>query len=266
MNLSPGIDFESKLFAKPSAPDLLRTELSSAKYRPSVIAMGTNTDPYQPIEKHFRITRKVLEILQGCNHPVTIVTKSHLITRDIDILADMARKNLTRVGISVTTLDARLARAMEPRAATPAKRLDAIEQLSKAGIPMTVMVAPVIPGLNDPEIEAILKRAKQAGAQSAGYVMLRLPLEICQLFEEWARERIPDRADRIIRLVKDMRQGRTYESEWFVRQRGRGVFADLIAKRFHKAAKRLRLNKPENTLDTSLFRRPALPGQQLELL
>ena len=260
MNLSPGLDFESKLFAKPNAAKLLRAELSRPSYRPAPLAMGTNTDPYQPVERHFRITRSVLEVLRDTNHPVTIVTKSATVLRDIDILAPMAKKGLAKVALSVTTLDAKLARAMEPRASTPDKRLDAIKQLTAAGIPTAVMVAPIIPALTDAELEDILKAAKCAGASAAGYVTLRLPLEIEDLFDEWLDNITPNRADRVRSLIRQMRGGKAYESGWTVRQTGRGPYADLIRTRFTKTSKRLGLNigmnGPGNTLRCDLFTPP----------
>src|ERR1700680_708990 len=199
--LSPGLDFESKLFVKPDAAELLVRELAAPNYSPKVIAMGTNTDPYQPIERKWRVTRKILEVLRDAGHPVAIVTKSGLVARDIDILSDMAKLNLAKVALSVTTLDAKLARVMEPRAATPSLRLATIRKLSDAGIPTAVMVAPIVPAINDSEVERILDAAASAGAQSAGYVMLRMPFEIKDLFREWLREHFPDKLDHVISLV-----------------------------------------------------------------
>ncbi len=266
LGFSPGADFESKIFAKPNAAELLRKELSSPKYVPQVIAIGTNTDPYQPIERKLRIMRSILEVLHEFRHPVGIVTKSALVLRDLDILAPMAEMGLAKVALSVTTLDRKLARTMEPRAATPTKRLDAIRQLSEAGVPAGVMFAPCIPALNDEELENILGEAKHAGALSAGYVLLRLPLEIKDLFREWLEANAPGRAKHVMSLVRQMRGGKDYDSNWHTRMRGAGPYAELIAKRFHLAVKRLGLNKDSRPLDLSQFRRPAVAGEQLALL
>src|SRR3954467_10914657 len=214
LGLSPGLDFESKLYAKPDAPELLEKELAAADYEPRVIAIGTNTDPYQPIERERKIMRGILEVLERAGHPVGIVTKSALVVRDIDILARMAKRNLAKVGISVTTLDPKLARTMEPRASTPSKRLEALKQLSEAGIPTTVMVAPVIPALNDSEIERILDAAAHAGVKEASYVLLRLPLEVRDLFREWLMANYPDRYRHVFTLIRDMRGGRDYDAKW----------------------------------------------------
>ena len=266
LGLSPGLDFESRLFAKPDAAKLLAAELRRPAYSPRPIAMGTNTDPYQPVEARMTITRQVLGVLADFGHPVTIVTKSALVTRDIDILAAMAERGLAKVAISVTTLDRRLARVMEPRAATPERRLAAIASLAQAGIPAGVMVAPIIPGLTCHELEGILERAKQAGAVQAGYVMLRLPLEITTLFQEWLVDRLPDRAGRVMKLVREMRGGRDYDAQWFTRQRGQGPHAVLIARRFRLTAKRLGLNERLADLRCDLFAHPPKPGDQLSLL
>jgi len=265
MGLSPGLDFERRLFAKPKAAELLREELQSRAYVPKVIAIGTNTDPYQPIERDYQITRSVLKVLAEFNHPVAIVTKSHLVTRDIDILAPMARKNLAKVCLSVTTLDAKLARAMEPRASTPLRRLSAIRQLTEAGIPTGIMMAPVIPALNEAEIESVLESCAEAGALSAGYIMLRLPLEVRHLFKDWIEALMPNRASHIMRLVEDTRGGKAYESEWGLRMRGRGAYAKMIKDRFHAASKRLGLNANRLDLDTSQFRSIAEKDGQLRL-
>jgi len=266
LGLSPGLDFESRIFAKPDAAKLLAAELRKPSYAPRPIAMGTNTDPYQPIEARMMITRQVLAVLADFGHPVTIVTKSALVTRDIDILAAMAERGLAKVAISVTTLDRRLARVMEPRAATPERRLAAIASLAQAGIPAGVMVAPIIPGLTCHELEGILERASQAGAIQAGYVMLRLPLEITTLFQEWLVDRLPDRAARVMKLVRDMRGGRDYDAQWFARQRGHGPYAALIARRFRLTAKRLGLNERLTDLRCDLFAHPPRAGDQLSLL
>jgi DNA repair photolyase len=262
---SAGLDFETKLYAKTDAAKLLERELASPRYQPDTIALGTNTDPYQPIERERKITRSILEVLERAGHPVGIVTKSALVVRDIDILARMAQRGLAKVALSVTTLDKRIARAMEPRAATPAKRLEAVRQLSEAGIPTAVMVAPIVPGLTDPEIERILEAAHEAGATGAGYVMLRLPLELKELFREWLATEFPDRAQRVIHLLQSMHGGRDYVSEFGMRQRGRGPYAEQIALRFRLAAKRLGLNRQRHTLRTDLFQPPVLAGQQMRL-
>jgi DNA repair photolyase len=266
LGLSPGADFESKLFAKPNAAELLARELSSPNYVPKVIAMGTNTDPYQPTEKRMRITRSILEVLREFNHPVGIVTKSALILRDLDILAPMAAEGLAKVAVSVTTLDRKLARTMEPRASTPPKRLETIRALTEAGVPTNVMFAPVIPALNDEELENVLTAAKDAGALSAGYVLLRLPLEIKDLFREWLEESFPDRAKHVMSLVRQMRGGKDYDSNWHTRMRGTGPYAALIARRFHIAVKRIGLNRESHPLVLNKFKRPPQLGEQLALL
>ncbi len=266
MGLSPGLDFESKLFAKTNAAELLRAELSAPGYAPRVVALGANTDPYQPIERGYRITRQVLEVLAEFNHPVGIVTKSALVLRDLDILKPMAERGLVKVAMSITTLDAKLARAMEPRAATPAKRLAAVEALAAAGIPTVVMVAPVIPAVNDSEIEAILARAHDAGAREAGYVMLRLPLEVKEIFREWLASEMPDRAARVMSLVKSVRNGKENDATFGRRMTGSGPYAWTIGRRFEMACRRLGLNGTRVKLATGLFRRPPQPGEQLTLI
>lgn len=263
---SPGLDFETKLYAKPNGAALLERELSAKGYRPATIALGSNTDPYQPIERQRLITRSVLEVLARFRHPVGIVTKSSLVTRDIDLLAPMARDGLVKVAISVTTLDRRLARSMEPRASTPMKRVAAIRELAAAGIPTSAMVAPIIPSLNDNEIETILETVKDAGAEGAGYVLLRLPLELKDLFREWLATDHPDRAARVISLMQSMHGGKDYVSQFGLRQRGTGPYADLIATRFRLALKRLGLNERRLALRTDLFRPPDKAGDQLSLL
>jgi len=224
------------------------------------------TDPYQPIERTHLISRRILEVMDRTSHPVGIVTKSALVVRDIDILERLAKRDLVRVALSVTTLDGRVARAMEPRAATPQRRIDAIKQLSDAGIPTTVMSAPIIPGLNDHEIEDILTAGRDAGAESASYVLLRLPLELKLLFREWLHEHFPDRASRVINLLQSMHGGADYRSEFGIRQRGSGPFAELIGQRFRKALKRLHLNERHLRMPTELFRPPVKEGDQLSLL
>lgn len=266
MGLSPGLDFEAKLFAKPDAAKLLERELAKPGYKVRPIAIGTNTDPYQPIEKEWRIMRQLLEVLSACNHPVMIVTKSALVTRDIDILAPMAEKGLAKVGLSVTTLDRKLARLMEPRAATPVKRIEAIRALSGAGIPTTIMVAPVIPALNDHEIERILDSGKAAGADYASYVLLRLPLEVSPLFRDWLLRNYPDRYRHVMSLVRSMRGGKDYDAEFGKRMKGAGPYAWQIGRRFEMAAKRLELNVTKRPLNCDLFVPPLGTGVQLSLL
>jgi len=266
MGLSPGLDFESRLFAKPDAARLLERELAKEGYQPRTIAIGTNTDPYQPIERHWRIMREILEVLEAHNHPVGIVTKSALVLRDINILSRMAAKGLAKVALSVTTLDRRLARTMEPRASTPTRRLEAVRTLNEAGVPASVMIGPVIPGLNDAEIERILESAAAAGAKEAGYVILRLPLEVSPIFKDWLLRHYPDRFRHVMSLVRSMRGGKDYDSEWGKRMRGTGPYAWQIGRRFELAAKRLGLNTERRQLRTDLFRSPNSQGEQLALL
>jgi DNA repair photolyase len=263
--LSPGLDFESRLFSKPDVAEILEAELRKPGYRPATIALGTNTDPYQPIEREKHLTRAVLKVLSAYNHPVGIVTKSALVLRDIDILGPMAARGLAAVTISVTTLDRRLARLMEPRAPTPAKRLAAIEALSAAGIPTGVLAAPMIPALNDMELEGILEAASRAGASGAGYVLLRLPLEIKDLFEDWLRSHFPDRADHVMSLVRDTRNGKAYRAEWGRRMKGSGPYADLLKQRFELARRRFGLDRRHLDLDTARFQPPPRAGDQLSM-
>jgi DNA repair photolyase len=265
LGLSPGIDFESKLFMKPNAPELLERELSAPGYVPKIIAIGTNTDPYQPIERRFKIMRGILEVLERAGHPVGIVTKSTLVLRDLDILARMAERNLVKVAVSVTTLDAKLARTMEPRAPTPPRRLETLRQLVKAGIPATVMVAPVIPALNDAEMERILDAVAAAGVRHAGYVLLRLPLEVRDLFREWLIENYPDRYRHVFKLVRDTRGGKDYDSSFGKRMTGSGPIAWMIGRRFEVACERLGFNKTKVATTTEHFRTPRPPAQQLDL-
>lgn len=263
--LSAGLDFETKLFAKSNAAELLEKELAAPGYRPKTIAIGTNTDPYQPIERERRIMRRVLEVLEAHNHPVAVLTKSALIARDLDILSRMAEKGLAKAALSVTTLDHRLSRAMEPRAAAPQRRLETVRLLAEAGIPTAVMVAPVIPALNDAEIETILMSAAAAGAREAGYILLRLPLEVAPLFRQWLHENMPERAGHVLSLLRDMRGGKDYDASWGERMRGRGPYAWLIGRRFELAAKRFSLNRSKTKLRTDLFSPPAREGEQLRL-
>lgn len=265
MGLSAGLDFESKLFAKPNAAKLLRKELAKPGYEVKSMAMGTNTDPYQHIEKQWRVTREILEVLEETNHPVGIVTKSSLITRDIDILSRMAEKGLARVAISVTSLDRRLSRAMEPRAATPSLRLDTIRQLSDAGIPTSVMVAPVIPALTDHEMERILDAAKANGAMDAGYILLRLPNEVSGLFKEWLLRHYPDKYTHVLSLLRTMRGGKDYDAEFGTRMRGVGPYAWQLGRRFDLASKKLGLASMRMSLRTDRFQPPVLAGTQLSL-
>ena len=261
LDLSPGIDFETRLYAKPDAAALLRAELAKPGYRCDPIALGTNTDPYQPIEREWKVTRSVLEVLAEHEHPFTIVTKSALVERDIDIIAPMAKKRMARVYLSITTLDPALARRMEPRAAAPHRRLQALKTLADAGIPVGVMVAPVIPQLNDRHLEAILEAAAASGARSAGWVLVRLPLEVAPLFREWLGTHYPERAAHVMSLIGQMRGGRDYESAFGTRMRGTGEFAALLGKRFAIASRRLGLDEGREHigLDTSRFRAPVPP-------
>ncbi len=266
MGLSAGLDFEAKLFAKPDAAKLLEKELAKPGYEVRTIAIGTNTDPYQPIEKAHRIMREILEVLDAHNHPVGIVTKSALVMRDIDILQRMAERGLAKVALSITTLDRKLARTMEPRAATPTRRLEALRALNEAGIPVSVLVAPIIPGLNDPEIERILDSAASLGVKEAGYVLLRLPLEVAPIFKDWLLTHYPDRYRHVMSLVRSMRDGKDYDAEWGKRMKGSGPYAWQIGRRFELAAKRLGLNGNKRPLRTDLFEAPEPVGKQLQLL
>ncbi|MCM2394908.1 PA0069 family radical SAM protein [Rhizobium sp. S95] len=266
MGLSAGLDFEARLFAKPDAPRLLERELAKPGYKPRTIAIGTNTDPYQPIEREWRIMRQLLEVLDKANHPVAIVTKSALILRDLDILSSMAERGLAKVAISVTTLDRKMARSMEPRASTPSRRLEAIRGLSEAGIPTGVLVAPVIPALNDHEIERVLDSAKAAGATEAGYVLLRLPYEVSPLFRDWLLQNYPDRYRHVMSLVRSMRGGKDYDAEFGKRMKGAGPYAWQISRRFEMATKRLGMIRRSMHLRDDLFTPPDGSGVQLSLL
>lgn len=267
--LSPGLDFESQLFAKPNAAEVLEKELAKPSYRCRPIMLGSNTDPYQPIERDWRLTRSLLEVMSDCNQPVAITTKSINVIRDLDILQDMAARNLVAVGMSVTTLDRSLARIMEPRASTPQKRLEAISTLTQAGVPVSLMAAPMIPQLNDHELENIMEAAVRHGVRDAAYILLRLPLEIKDLFADWLGEHVPDRAARVMNHIRDTRNGALYDSSFETRMTGTGEYAKLLSRRFSIACKRLDLNKREAgqmPLDTNQFRAPVLPGSQLSLL
>lgn len=265
LGLSPGLDFESRLLVKADAARLLREELSRPGYRCQTIALGTNTDPYQPIEREWCVTRQLLEVLDECNHPVSIVTKSALVERDLELLADMASRRLAEVAISVTTLDRDLARRMEPRAAAPQRRLQTVRRLREAGIPVSVLVAPVVPMLNDAELETVLEAAAAAGATAVAYVLLRLPLEVRDLFYEWLQTHYPLKAARVIARIRDTRGGRDYQAQFGTRMRGQGAVADLIAKRFQIACRRLGLDRAgAQALDIDAFRRPST-GAQMDL-
>ncbi|MBI1179974.1 MAG: PA0069 family radical SAM protein [Alphaproteobacteria bacterium] len=265
LGLSPGLDFESRLYAKFDAPQILERELRRKGYKPAVVALGVNTDCYQPVEREYRITRRVLEVLNAFNHPVSIITKSQLVQRDLDILADMAKRRLVTVAVSITTLDRALARRMEPRAATPSRRLATLEALNGAGVPTTVMTAPLIPGLNDQKLDALLQAARNAGTLRAGYVLLRMPYEIKDLFREWLAEHYPDRAKKVINLIRSTRGGKDYDSSFFTRGKGEGPYAELVAQRFAAACRRLGMNLSRHGYDTDAFAPPPAPGDQLDL-
>ncbi|HEX8541485.1 MAG TPA: PA0069 family radical SAM protein [Pseudomonas sp.] len=263
-DMSPGLDFETKLIAKTNAAAVLEQQLSKPGYKCAPITLGANTDPYQPIEREYKITRAVLEVLLRYRHPVTIITKGSLILRDLDLLAELAKQRLLSVFISLTTLDDELKRILEPRAAAPKARLRAIRVMRDAGIPVGVLCAPMIPMINDMELESLLSEAKAAGALSASYVMLRLPLEVAPLFDEWLQAHYPQRAEHVMSLVRQVRGGEVYDSRFGVRMRGEGPFADLLAQRYSIAIKRLGLNKRENfSLDSEAF---CPPGGQMSLL
>lgn len=265
MGLSPGLDFETRLFAKINAAQLLEAELRHNNYTPDIIALGANTDPYQPIERDYRITRSILEVLDHFNHPVAIVTKSSLITRDLDILSSMAARGLVKVALSITTLDPTLSRLMEPRAATPALRLKTLEMLGSAGIPTTVMVAPVIPGLTDSEIDHILGACANRGVSEAGYILLRMPIEVRDVFITWLETNFPDRAKKVLSLIRATRGGKDNSSVWGERMSGTGHYAWILGRRFQLACARLDLNIERTKLDTQLFCPPPQAGDQLDL-
>lgn len=266
LGLSPGLDFETKLTVKPNIAACLIDDLRAKTYKPAPIALGTATDPYQPIEREYGLTRQVLEVLAAANHPVAITTKSPLVTRDIDILREMAKRRLVRVAISVTTLDRDLARKLEPRAATPDKRLAAIAQLSEAGIPVSIFLSPMIPALNDPEIETLLKAGREAGAIGASMLLIRLPREIKDLFREWLDNHYPDRADRVESLIRQCRDGELYQSGFGTRFKGTGAYAELLRQRFKLTRQRLGYDQSNWDLDLSLFRPPVKAGDQLSFL
>ena len=265
MGLSPGLDFETQLFFKPGAAQLLERELSRPKYVPEIIHIGGNTDPYQPQERKLRVTRQLIEVLSRFRHPFSVITKSSLILRDLDLIAPLAADNLVKVAISITSLDRRLARSMEPRAATPQKRIEAVKRLADAGVPVIVMFAPCIPGLNDHEMEAVLEAAAQAGARGAGYVALRLPMEIKDLFKEWLETDHPDRAAKVMSLVRQMRGGKDYDSQWGKRMKGEGPIAAMMSRRFATAKARLGLAGKLPDLDLTQFRIPPRAGDQMTL-
>ena len=267
LGLSPGLDFETKLFYKDNAVELLRAELSARNYVCKVIALGINTDGWQPLEKQMEVTRSVLKVLAECRHPISIVTKSALIVRDLDLLQDMARDRLVSVMVSITTLDNDVKRALEPRTASPQARLNVLEQLSAAGVPVGVMVAPVIPSLTDHEMEHILEAAKNSGASRAGYTLLRLPHEVKDLFREWLAEHYPDRAQHVMSIINQSRGGKDYQAEFGTRMVGTGVFAQLLKKRFQIAKRRLGLDEADERFDlrTDLFRPPAVNRAQMTL-
>ncbi|HPH65338.1 MAG TPA: PA0069 family radical SAM protein [Kofleriaceae bacterium] len=269
LGLSAGLDFETKITAKPNAANVLRTELAKPKYRCAVIAMGTNTDPYQPTERKMGITRSMLEVLSQCNHPVSIVTKNAGVLADIEILRSLAARNLVCVFLSVTTLDANLAGTLEPRASRPARRLRAIETLAQAGVPVGVLTSPMIPGLNDHELEQLLAAAHKAGARYAGYNLLRLPYEVKDLFEQWLHTHAPARAERVLNLMRETQDGKLYDARFGVRGRGTGPYADLIAERFTVARRKLGMSLERLKLDTTQFTPPISarePTRQLTLL
>ena len=265
LGMSPGLDFETKLIARPEAPEVLRRELAAKNYRTAPIAIGTNTDPYQPIEREYGVTRAILKVLSACNHPVAIVTKGTLIERDIDILGNMARRGLVRVGVSVTTLDAKISRLMEPRVPAPKRRLETIRRLSQARIPVRVMASPMVPALTDTELESILAAGKAAGADHASWIMLRLPREVSPLVQEWLAQHFPDRAERILSRLREMHGGALYDAAWGKRMRGSGPYAEMVEQRFRLAVKRNSLNVIAGALRTDLFRPPILKGAQMSL-
>ena len=265
LGLSPGLDFETRLVARPNAAEVLARELGKPRYKVAPIAIGTNTDPYQPIEKTWEITRSCLEVLAAFNHPVAIVTKGTLVERDLDILVPMAARGLVRVGISLTTLDADLSRRMEPRAPAPGRRLAIIRRLSAAGVPIRLMTSPVVPGLSDHEIEALLAAGREAGADAASWIMLRLPREVSQIWQAWLDEHYPHRAARVMARLREMHGGKDYDARWGRRMRGEGPYAEMVAQRFRAAARRLGLDRQTAALRCDLFAVPGRAGDQLSL-
>ena len=265
LDLSPGLDFETKIVAKHNAAQKLLEELAAPAYRCKPIALGSNTDPYQPLESELKLTRQIIEVLLRHNHPMTIVTKSHLVQRDMDLLTEMSHSNLVQVFVSVTTLDAGLANKLEPRASTPFRRVETIQKLTDAGIPTGLLLAPVIPAVNDTEIEAILETCAEAGINTAGYVLLRLPLEVREIFIDWLEQHMPLRKEHVMSIVRDIRNGKEYESNFHTRMSGSGVFADLIASRFNSVCKKLHVTRQRVSLDCSRFTPPRLPGSQYDL-
>ena len=265
LGLSAGIDFETRLIARPQAAKVLRQELANPKYAVKPVAIGTNTDPYQPIEKKYEITRSCLQVLSDCQHPVAIVTRGVLVERDIDILAPMAKRGLTRVGISVTTLDPELARKMEPRAPSPSRRLEIIRRLADAGIPVRVMASPLIPGLTDHELEAILDAGRKAGACSASWIILRLPREVSELFQDFLAAHHPNKSSRVLGHLRAMHDGELYRADWGRRMRGEGPYAALIEQRFQNAIRRLGLREKVPKLTCDLFQAPMAQSAQMEL-
>ena len=265
VDLSPGLDFETKIFAKTNAAELLKKELGKPGYTCKPIAMGTNTDPYQPTERRLHITRDIIRVLHDCRHPLSIVTKSALVERDLDLLRPMAGQGLVKVFLSITSLRNDLSRRLEPRTASPGRRLQALDALNRAGVPAGVMFAPVIPVINDAEMEAVLERAAAAGAAMAGYVILRLPNEVKQLFREWLETHEPGKTEHVFSIIRDLRSGQENDPEYFTRMRGKGVYADLIRNRFQKACRRFGFNNEQAELNTKLFTPPVTAGRQQSL-
>ena len=264
-DLSPGLDFESKLFAKPNAADLLRRTFAKPNYQPASLAIGTNTDPYQPIERDYRITRQILEVMLETQHPVVITTKSNRVVDDIDLLVRLAQLELTAVAISITSLEPQTARLLEPRAPAPARRLEAVQKLSEAGVPVHVNIAPVVPAITDHEIESIVAAAAECGARSISFIPMRLPHEVAPLFEQWLETHYPERRSKVMNIVRQMRGGRRNDPAFHSRMRGQGPWADLIRTRMLIASRKAGLGKAKIRLRTDLFQRPLIRGSQLEL-
>ena len=265
LGMSPGLDFETRLIARPTISEALENEISKSTYSPKPIAIGTFTDPYQPVEKTYEIMRDILKTLIRFNHPVAIVTKGTLIERDIDLLAELARKNLVRVGVSVTSLDRKVARTMEPRVPPPSRRLAMIKALSQFGIPVRIMASPLVPGLTDHELEGILSAGRASGASAASWIMLRLPQEVSPLFQEWLLQHYPTKSKKVMSLIREMHGGNDYVSDWGHRMRGQGAYAELVNRRFKVAIKRLELNEDLSQFRTDLFRVPVKAGDQYSL-